>query len=158
MLAGFRDRILNAAVYVGAIGIICLMLLIITNIVFRLTGQIIPGSYELAETIIPIIAGVAILAATLCGSHVAVELLVERFSTNTQSRLAVAIALVGALYWLVLAYSNAIVALRNARLGEYTELFGMPVSPLRWMWVAVCCCVAAYLLIVLIKAQRGETE
>ena len=158
MLAGFRDRILNAGVYVGGFALICLLLLIITNIAFRLSGHIIPGSYELAEAIIPVIAGVAVLVATLFGSHVAVDLVAERFSARVQRRLVMAMACVGFMYWLVLAYSSALTALRNTKLGENTELLGLPVTPLRWFWVAVCCCVAAYLLIALLVPQRSETE
>ena len=153
---GTRERLVNLVAYAGGVALVGLLVLIVGNVLFRLTGRIIPGSYELAELIIPIIAGTAVLCATLSGSHVAIDFVVDRFPHASRRRIAIAMALAGALYWCVVAWAGALVALRNTRLGEYTEVLGISVAPLRWMWVAVCCGVAAWLAAWKLHAPGDE--
>ena len=140
-----RERLVNLVAYAGGGALVVLLVMIVGNVMFRLTGRIIPGSYELAELIIPIIAGAAVLCATLSGSHVAIDFVVDRFPNASRRRIAIVMALAGAFYWCVVAWAGTLVAFRNTRLGEYTEVLGIPVAPLRWMWVAVCCGVAVWL-------------
>lgn len=151
-----QERLVNLIAYAGGLALVGLLVLIVGNVIFRLTGRIIPGSYELAELIIPIIAGAAVLCATLSGSHVAIDLVVDRFPDAPRRRIAIAMALAGALYWCVVAWAGALVAFRNTGLGEYTEVLGISVAPLRWMWVAVCCGVAACLAAWKLHAPGDE--
>ncbi len=153
-----QERLVNLIAYAGGLALVGLLVLIVGNVLFRLTGRIIPGSYELAELIIPIIASAAVLCATLSGSHVAIDFVVDRFPHASRRRIAIAMALAGALYWCVVAWAGALVALRNTRLGEYTEVLGLSVAPLRWMWVAVCCGVAAWLAAWKLHALGGERD
>ena len=158
MISGNRlvDRLVNAIGHVGAFALLALLALIVGNVLFRTAGYIIPGSYEVAELIIPVIAGIGVLAATLCGAHVAIDVVTDRFGRTVRRRIAIAVSLVGALYWLIVTGSGAATALRNTRLGEYTEVLGIPVSPLRWIWVAVCCCVVVYLAASMLSEARGD--
>ena len=155
---GARGRLVNPIAYAGGLALVALLILIVGNVILRLTGYIMPGSYEVAELIIPIIAGVAVLSATLSGSHVAIDLVFDRFPGAVRQRIAIAMALAGALYWLVVAWASALVAFRSTRLGVYTEVLGISVTPLRWLWVAVCCCVAAYLAAWKLHALRDECD
>lgn len=150
------DRLVNLISQVGAFALLALLALIVGNVLLRTAGYIIPGSYELAELIIPVIAGIGVLAATLCGAHVAIDVVTDRLGRKARRRIALAVSLAGALYWLILTGSGAAIALRNTRLGEYTEVLGIPVSPLRWTWVAVCCCVAVYLAASVLYGARGD--
>lgn len=150
------DRLVNLIGHVGAFALLALLALIVGNVVLRTAGYIIPGSYELAELIIPVIAGIGVLAATLCGAHVAIDVVTDRLGGKARRIIALAVSLVGALYWLILTASGAVTALRNTRLGEYTEVLGIPVAPLRWIWVAVCCCVVVFLAASMLFEARGD--
>ena len=117
---------------VGGVSIISLMMLIVGNIFFRLAGFIIPGSYELAEQIIPVIGGAAIVGATLYGAHVSVDLLTSRFTPITKLYVSVFVGV----------------------LGETTELLGLSVPPFRWLWVAVSIYVAIHLLVNVVHTLK----
>ena len=153
-----RSRVLNVSIILGAIALLLLLALTIVNILFRLGGYIISGSYELAEVLIPIVAGTAILVATLRGSHVGVDLVVERMSARLRCVAAIFVLACGAVYWAIVAGSSGIAAVRSTMLGEYTELFGLPVAPLRWFWALVAVCVAVYLLYSAVAKIRGSKE
>ena len=139
---------------VGGVSIISLMMLIVGNIFFRLAGFIIPGSYELAEQIIPVIGGAAIVAATLYGAHVSVDLLTSRFTPISKLYVSVFVGVVGACYWIVMGLAAAFTAARNSGLGETTELLGLSVPPLRWLWVAVSIYVAIHLLVNVLQTLK----
>jgi TRAP-type C4-dicarboxylate transport system permease small subunit len=139
---------------VGGVSIISLMMLIVGNIFFRLAGFIIPGSYELAEQIIPVIGGAAIVGATLYGAHVSVDLLTSRFTPITKLYVSVFVGVLGACYWIVMGFAAAFTALRNSGLGETTELLGLSVPPFRWLWVAVSIYVAIHLLVNVVHTLK----
>ena len=157
-LEKLRSRVETLAIYLGAAALILLLVLTITNILFRLGGLILSGSYELAEMIIPVVAVSAILIATLHGAHVAVDLVVDQLSERMRRRTAILVTLCGAAYWAAMTYASAGIAAANTRLGEYTELFSLPIAPLRWLWVFISSSVALILFATAIGLIKGPEE
>lgn len=149
-----NKQIRTILLIIGGVSIIGLMLLIVGNILFRLSGFIIPGSYELAELIIPVIGAAAIIGATIYSAHVSVDLLTSRFTPSTQLYVSVFVGVVGACYWIVMGFAAALTALRNSGLGETTELLGLSVPPFRWLWVAVSIYVAIHLLVNVVHTLK----
>jgi TRAP-type transport system small permease protein len=110
------------------------------------------GSIELVQLLVGISGTVAMVAASLHGTHARVRLLLDRLSGSVASYMYRINALCGALFFLALSIGSAWLAWDLWSGHEETELWHLPYRPLRVVGVIGLLCV---LLLFLRQIWRG---
>jgi len=145
--------------WVGAVFLTAMMLLIVANVVYRLLGHVIAGSYELSELMIVVTAAFALGYAALEGSHVAVRVLTSRFSRRVQLVLGAVMAFISLGVWGVIAWTGTSVVTERW-LSERTDLLEVPFLPFRLIWILglglVCLVYLAEVVQTLRKLAGGN--
>lgn len=106
------------------------MLLIVANILYRMSNHVIPGSYELCELLIVVTASFALCFAAVSKSHVDVGIVVSQFSDRTRAILEVFTSLLSTATWGLVAWTSSIV-LWDRWLTEESEMLLIPFLPFR---------------------------
>ena len=142
MLNFFR-RLSTDSVAIGAAFLVGMMVLIVANIIYRLFGHVIPGSFELSELMIVVAVASALGYAAVHKSHIVVKIVVSRFSQRWQAIIEVLMSLISLATWAVIAFASYNV-LSQRWLTEITDLLDIPYLPFRMIFVlglAILCLV-----------------
>lgn len=123
-------RILLIGMIAGGIMLVAMMLIIVGNIIYRIFGHVIPGSYEICELLIVITASFALGFAALHKSHVDVDIVVSQFSDRTQAILMALTSFLAMGTWLIVAWTGTLV-LWDRWLTEESEMLLIPFLPFR---------------------------
>lgn len=133
-VANIFRRLNRGGMAIGAAFLTGMMVLIVANIIYRLFGHVIPGSYEISELMIVVAVAFALGYAAAQKSHVVVKIVVSRFPPRTQAILEVLMSLISLATWAVIAWASTNVL--SARwLTEVTDLLDVPYLPFRIVWV-----------------------
>ena len=133
MLAFFR-RLSSDGVAIGAAFLTGMMVLIVANIIYRLFGHVIPGSYEISTLMIVVAVAFALGYAAVHKSHIVVKIVVTRFSERRQAILTVLMSLISLATWAIIAWASYNV-LSQRWLTEMTDLLDIPYLPFRMIFV-----------------------
>ena len=133
-VANIFRRLNRGGMAIGAAFLTGMMVLIVANIIYRLSGHVIPGSYEISELMIVVAVAFALGYAAVEKSHVVVKIVVSRFPQRWQSILEAFMSLISLATWAVIAWAS--VNVLSARwLTEETDLLDVPYLPFRIVWV-----------------------
>lgn len=111
------------------------MLLIMANIVFRLSGRVIPGSYELSEIMSVVIIGFALGYTALKRGHVNITFVISRFSQRTRLILDAITTVLSIVILASIAWVSVGITYDKALLGERTSILLVSYIPFRYAWV-----------------------
>ncbi|MBC2651570.1 TRAP transporter small permease subunit [Novosphingobium flavum] len=119
------------------------------------------GSIELVQAAAVLLAGSAMLIATVQGEHASVHMVTERLARPTAARLARLAALISGLVFLAVAAGSAWVAGDLWSGFERTELLHIPIRWLRAAWIGFALLIALTFLRRAIRAggldgHRGD--
>ena len=89
---------------IACIAVIAMMLLSTADVVMRLFGKPIPGTYELVGFLGAIVVSFALVFTSMEKGHIAVEILVEKLPQRAQLSIEAVCNLIGALLFGVIAY------------------------------------------------------
>lgn len=117
----------------GAIFLIGIMLLIVTNVITRRFGLLIPGTFEMVEVMILVIAGFAMAYTALRKGHTQVGF--EVSSGRKQALIDVFIGCCEVVTVALIAWNQYGTLLDKIALGEKTELLKVSYAPFRTLWV-----------------------
>ena len=128
-LGGVAGRLIDGFGSVSVVGIGFMALLTCADVIMRLFGHPIPGTYELMGFLGSVVVGFALAKSTKDGYHVAVEILVLRLAKGTQKTIYVITHIVSFLFFAVVSlgcvrYGND---LRNT--GEVSMTLEIPIFP-----------------------------
>lgn len=157
VLAGFLHRISKAGGFFGGVFLIAAMLLLISNIVGRLTNTVIPGSYELFEMLMVFPVSFGLFYAAKEKYHVIVELIVSRFPPGLEAAAQMAAALLSFVIWALIAWAGTRIAIENG-LREATEVLEIPYLPFRMIWIFFLLLFCLTCLLDFYKAYRRYCE
>lgn len=118
----FFNRLAGASVLV-------MMLLTSADVVLRLFGRPIPGTYELVGFLGTLVVSFALAQTALEKGNIAVDILVKRFSRRVQSVLGLANDLLGTALFGLVGWQSLLYALELRRSGEVSLTLGMPIYP-----------------------------
>jgi len=153
VLAFFR-RLSSDGVAIGAAFLTGMMVLIVANIIYRLFGHVIPGSYEISTLMIVVAVAFALGYAAVHNSHIVVKIVVARFSQRWQSILGVLMSLISIGTWAVIAWASYNV-LSQRWLTEMTDLLDIPYLPFRMIFVLGLVILCLVYITDLVRALRG---
>jgi len=133
-LLNFFRRLSTDSVAIGAAFLVGMMVLVVANIIYRLFGHVIPGSFELSELMIVVAVASALGYAAVHKSHIVVKIVVSRFSQRWQAIIEVLMSLISLATWAVIAWASFNV-LSQRWLTEITDLLDIPYLPFRIIFV-----------------------
>jgi len=133
-LLNFFRRLSTDSVAIGAAFLVGMMVLVVANIIYRLFGHVIPGSFELSELMIVVAVASALGYAAVHKSHIVVKIVVSRFSQRWQAIIEVLMSLISLATWAVIAWASFNV-LSQRWLTEVTDLLDIPYLPFRMIFV-----------------------
>lgn len=153
MLAFFR-RLSSGGVAIGAAFLTGMMVLIVANIIYRLFGHVIPGSYEISTLMIVVAVAFALGYAAVHNSHIVVKIVVTRLPQRWQAILTVLMSLISLATWAVIAFASYNV-LSQRWLTEMTDLLDIPYLPFRMIFVLGLAILCLIYITDLVRALRG---
>ncbi|HOC58562.1 MAG TPA: TRAP transporter small permease [Smithellaceae bacterium] len=115
--------------YLACAAVIVMMLLSTSDVVLRLLGNPIPGSYELVGFLGTIVVSFALAFTSIEKGHIAVELMVEKLPQRTQLIIEFICNLIGALLFGMMTYKAVRYALDIRASGEVSSTLQMPIYP-----------------------------
>jgi TRAP-type C4-dicarboxylate transport system permease small subunit len=137
----------------GATFLTGMMVLIVANIITRLFGHVIQGSYEISTLMIVVSVAFALGYAGVQKSHVVVKIVIDRFSPRWQAVIAIITSLISMATWAVIGWASYTV-LAKRLLTEVTDLLDVPYLPFRIIFVAGVAILCLVYLTDLIKAFK----
>ena len=146
-------RITGIGVALGAAFLVGMMVLIVANIIYRLTGHVITGSYELSELLIVVTVAFALGYAAVQKSHVVVKILVSRFPQRWQAILEAFTSFLSMGTWAVIAWASSLIFL-DRWLTEESEMLLVPFLPFRLVLLFGLILISLVYLIYMFMALR----
>jgi TRAP-type C4-dicarboxylate transport system permease small subunit len=144
---------------IGAVFLIAIMFVICSNVVFRMFGAVIPGTYELVEVMVVIVAGFALSDTEIHHRHTNVDMVTTHLPKKIRLWLENACHLVSFVFWGLIAWASAGIMMDKAAKGEATDLLKISVIPFRAVWVIgliLICLVIIYNIFKNCGELRGK--
>ena len=127
-------KILNRLIVMfSGLGAICLafiMLIIIANIIVRIFGKVVPGSYETIELVVVVTIAFSLSYSGMYKGHVKVDLILNQFPERLQNIIKAFNHFVCMVFWGVLGVAAFAIAFEKGLL-EITDYFRVPYMPYR---------------------------
>lgn len=126
LLSVLSDRLSTWMEVIAGITLIAVMLLIGLDIVGRVFGRPVPGTYEVVSFAGGLILGLALPATSRAKGHVSTDLLLEKISGKPKIFLAVITRLIGIVIFLLSGYGMIMMGVRLRYSGEVTAVLALP--------------------------------
>ncbi len=146
-------RILDSGMVIGSIFLLFMMVLIVANIVYRMSGHVIKGSYELCELFIVVTASFALGYAALHKTHVDVNIVVARLPERLQKILKVVTSFLAMGTWALAAWAGSIILIDRWSTEE-SEMLLVPYYPFRLLLFIGLLLIALIYLINMVAAIK----
>jgi TRAP-type C4-dicarboxylate transport system permease small subunit len=125
----------NSGMIIGAIFLVLMMVIVVANVVVRLFGGIIAGSYEMVEMMIVVPVAFALGYTVSNKGSIVVDFVIVHLKPSVRLRLDTINSALGFITWGIIAYAGyRIMAERMTN--ERTEMLEIPVLPFRLIWLA----------------------
>ena len=111
---------------VAGIALVGVMLLIGADIIGRIFGCPVPGTYEMVSLAGGLIIGLALPATSRVKGHVSTDILINRLSEKSQRIFALITRLVGTGIFLLAGFGMVMMGLRLKASGEVTAVLSLP--------------------------------
>ena len=142
----------------ACIAVIAMMLLSTADVVMRLFGKPIPGTYELVGFLGAIVVSFALVFTSMEKGHIAVEILEEKLPQRAQLSIEAVCNLIGALLFGVIAYQAVLYALDMKQSGEVSLTLQMPPYPFIFGIAAGCALLCLLLVADFIKSVQRTID
>jgi TRAP-type C4-dicarboxylate transport system permease small subunit len=139
---------------IAAAAIVIMMLLTCADVILRLFGRPILGTYELVGFLGTVVIAFALAYTSIEHGHIAVEILMERFPAKVQSTVEGFNNLIGAGLFLLLAWQSSVYALDLKASGEVSLTLAIPTYPFVYGIAAGCALLTLVLVVESIRAFR----
>jgi TRAP-type C4-dicarboxylate transport system permease small subunit len=109
--------------------VVIMMLLTCADVVLRLLRHPIPGTYELVGFLGTVIISFSLAYTSIEKGHIAVEIIVEKFSRRVQVGIEAVTSLIGAALFALIAWQSMAYAADMRLSGEVSVTLTMPIYP-----------------------------
>ncbi len=143
---------------VGACVLLGIMALTVANIIYRLTGHVIIGTYELVQFLMVVPAAFALGYTAVEKGHIEIGLVVSRLTPRGKRicQATTKLISIGVLGFICAATAWFIVEKTNTV--ELTDLVHLPINPFRGIWLLGLIVFAIALVVDLVRPTEGEGE
>jgi len=139
---------------IGAGVLLCLMVLITANVVYRLFGSTIVATFDLVELLIVVVVAFALPYAATEGFHTVVTILTSRMPERLAAIFRTVTASASFCFCAMVTWQSAVITLENSRFGEVTEVTGISIIPFRWIWTVGFGLVSLTLILDILNSLR----
>jgi TRAP-type C4-dicarboxylate transport system permease small subunit len=148
-------EVVNYCTYIGTLALASVMLIIVSNVIYRALGGALPGTYDLVETVTVVVAAFALTSTELAKKHTNVDALISHMKEKPRIWLEQFCDLISFFYWLTICWATVRVTIDKAKVGEVTDMLKVSIVPFRVGW-----CFALFLmaLIVVYNVYRNFRE
>lgn len=119
----------------GAAFLVAVMFIICANVVLRIFSRVIPGTYDLVEIMIVVVAGFALSDTEIHHRHTNVDMVTIHLPKKIKLWMENACNLISLVYWAVIAWASAGITIDKAARGEATDILKVSIIPFRVIWV-----------------------
>lgn len=150
--ASFINRSSVWCGWLSCAAVLAMMCIVIANVVVRFFGLTIVGTYEYVILISSVLVSFALVYTTMIGGHVAVDLVMRRFSQRTQGIVGAITGVLSVIMFGMITVRLGRFAHQNMTMNLVTETAEIPLYPFMFgaTFALVVCC---FLLVVgLIKS------
>ncbi|GAB1256387.1 hypothetical protein NBRC116494_08890 [Aurantivibrio plasticivorans] len=144
-------RTMTAIKLAGAITLALTMLLVSASAIGRHFGLPLPGTVEIVEALILVTAAAGILSTTIERAHASAKLITELLPPSTRRFVEVLGLILGIIFCAGLVIGNTWLIYDVWGLQEASHLLGIPIVPLRILFVAALTCTGFMLALHLFK-------
>ena len=127
-------RIGGVGVLIASIFLLAMMIIIVSNIIYRFFGGVIVVTYEYVELFAGMAAALALGYTALKKRHVVINILISRFSHRTNIILGIIMGIIGLAFWIILTWGSIKILLERG-ISEVTLNNAIPLFPFRSLWV-----------------------
>ena len=145
-------------VFCGGMFLVSMIVLTCANIASRAVWEPILGTFELMGYFGAVVTALALAYTQLNRGHIAVNVLIHRFSRKTQRRLNGFNNAICALFFAMIAWQMTLKAHGFMKTGEVSETLRVVFYPFTYMVAAGCAVLALVFLLDLVKATRARKE
>lgn len=138
--------------WVAAGAIVVMMLLVCLNIITRLFGQPILGTFEVAGFLGAIVVAFALAYTSVVRGHVAVGIVVSRLPQRTQAIIDSITSFLGIGVFSLMTWQGVKYGTRLWDVGEVSPTLEFPFFPIAYAIAACCAVVGLVLLLDLFKS------
>jgi TRAP-type C4-dicarboxylate transport system permease small subunit len=137
-LAKSMNRVSVGINRVSAAAVVFIMLLTCADVVMRLFGRPIPGTYELVGYFGAVLVAFAMACTFIERGHISVELLVDRLPARPRAFIEGTGYLLSAVLFGLLAWQSQVYAMDLLESGEVSPTIGIPTWPFVFSLTAGC--------------------
>ncbi len=130
----------------GSLALVGTMIIVVLSVIGRHIRIPLPGSVEIVELLIVIVATTSILYATLVGSHASARLFIDRLTPRLKAVIQNLGFLLGALFLLALVGGNIWLVIDYWSVHEASHLLEIPIIPFRLLFISAISLAAFVLL------------
>ena len=140
--------------YISGISVLIMMILTCADVLLRLFGHPIPGTYELVGFLGAIVISFSMAYTSIERSHIAVDIFVERLPWRMQAALEGIISLISVCLFGIITWQCQIYAMDLKQSGEISLTLGIPVYPFVAGIAIGCGFLCFVLLFDVVKSAR----
>lgn len=146
-LTRVSTRMAAALSVVAGVALMATIVLLLTNVVFRLLGSPLQGTYELVQLLAVVVLGLALAGAQVDRAHVAIDLAMKGRPLNVQLLAGAGVTVLSILIFGLLAVALWRYGQNQLAVGSGTESLGIPL----WPWVMALMLGVVALVLVLVS-------
>ncbi|MFC1534496.1 TRAP transporter small permease subunit [Thermodesulfobacteriota bacterium] len=155
MKKSILDRITFVGTITGAAFLMIVMLVVVGNIFFRLSGSAIKGTYEMVELFIVVTIAFALVYTAYNSGHVIIQIVISRIPPHIRKISEIITTLLSLGFWVTVTCAAINWIYETSLVGtERTFLLGIPVLPFKLVWVLCLLLLFALTLVDLIKVVK----
>lgn len=147
---GFLERAIRRigvwGAVLAAVDIGFCTIIIVAGVISRALGHALAGTFDLIETAIVLVGAFSFQYCEMQNHHTKADVIVNRVSPRTRSRLEAITTFFNLAFWSLLLYAGWEMLVRMYREGEETELLKINIVPFRALWVAALLLMCLILL------------
>ncbi|OPY60990.1 MAG: Tripartite ATP-independent periplasmic transporter [Syntrophorhabdaceae bacterium PtaU1.Bin034] len=143
---------------IGGAALTFMMFLTVADVILRIGGRPIVGTYEIVALSLAIVIGFGIPRVSLDRGHVYMEFLLERFSAKNQAIMNTFTRLVCIGLFILIGYNLFLVGNELHTSGEVSPTIKLPFFPVAY-GMGICCFLECFVFAFdIAKIWRGEHE
>jgi TRAP-type C4-dicarboxylate transport system permease small subunit len=144
----FFNKIL---ICIAGVVLICMMMLACANVFLRSVWLPVRGTFEIMGFLGAITASFALGYTQIRREHIAIDVIISRFSKKTRMLLNGINYVIGSVFFIVMAWQSVVRGMTLSRVNELSETLRMPYFPFMYGVAVGCLAIAAVMLIDTIK-------
>jgi TRAP-type C4-dicarboxylate transport system permease small subunit len=143
---------------VSCLAIVVMMLLTCADVVLRLFGHPILGTYEMIGFLGSIVVSFSMAYTSLEKGHVSVEILVERLPGRLQMVIDTIGSFISTVLFGLISWQSAIYALDLKHSGEVSMTLQMPIYPFLLGMAVGCAMLSLVLVVEMLRSMRRMVQ